>query len=118
MEAIDQTHDEARPDDRPPGSIRLILPRFPSVTAFRLSGLLTLPVGEAANLAATLRLGTAQELIHGPDRMSVRLIDGEAAKRESRRGPGLLLTYPAAALVSEPVLHIAVAGQELPVSRW
>jgi hypothetical protein len=114
MEAIEQGHNEAHPDTRYPGSFRLILPRFPGISAFRLSGLLTLPVGEATTLAGTLRLGTAQELVHGHDRLTVRLIDGEAAKRESRRGPGLLCTYAAGALVAEPVLHVAVAGQELP----
>jgi hypothetical protein len=114
LEDADQLQGEAHPDNRFPGGIKLVLPRFPAVSALRLTGELTLPVGEAATLAATLRLGTAQELVHGADRLTLRLIDGEAAKRESRRGPGLLCSYPAAALVSEPVIHISVAGQELP----
>jgi hypothetical protein len=109
VESFELAHQEPRLA----GDIRLFLAHFPAISAFRLSGQLSLPVGEAASLAATLRLGTAQELVHGQDRLTVRLIDGEAAKRESRRGPGLLCTYPAAALVGEPVLHITVAGQEL-----
>ncbi len=114
LEASDQGHGDGHPDARFPGSIRLFLAHFPAISAFRLTGELTLPVGEAANLAATLRLGTAQEVVHGQDRMTLRLIDGEAAKRESRRGPGLLCSYPASALVGEPVLHVVVGGLELP----
>ncbi len=102
-----------------PFSLRLSLPELPPGGDLRLVGNITLAVGKAETLSGALRLGIAQDLVHGRHRMGVRLIDRETIQREKMNGPGLLCTFEADDLLRAPEVHVTVAGKDQQViGHW
>ena len=99
------------------GWTRLLLPQVPALTALQLNGQLTIEIAETTVLHASLRPGAAVTVNHQGVQVGMRLIDGETAKHESRRGAGVTCTYAADAVTAEPVLHISSAGQDVPVTN-
>jgi hypothetical protein len=90
---------------------------FPQLAAgmarLRIAGRLTVAVAETAVLHGAVHPGASAVLAQGGTSLTVRLIDAEAAKRESRHGPALVCAYADGALVGHPHLRLETTERQL-----